>query len=109
MEETPSAARMYTVLLGDDRWASPTDQRAVEQLLTAEPLADTLAREGREFLTRATAWVAGRGILQFVDCGAGLPVSSFPRSIRSSGRLFWMPRSSTWITTRWHSGSCSIS
>jgi S-adenosyl methyltransferase len=32
-------------------------------------------RENKEFLGLAVAWVAGQGIRQFIDLGAGMPTS----------------------------------
>jgi DNA-binding HxlR family transcriptional regulator/O-methyltransferase involved in polyketide biosynthesis len=73
-----SPARVYATLLGDDTWSFGADRRAAEQLLDAEPTARDFAKENREFVNRAARWIAGRGVRQFADLGAGLPVSVFP-------------------------------
>jgi hypothetical protein len=73
-----SPARVYATLLGDDSWSFDADKRAAEQLLDADPALRDLTRENREFINRAVRWIAGRGVRQFADLGAGLPVSVFP-------------------------------
>jgi O-methyltransferase involved in polyketide biosynthesis/DNA-binding HxlR family transcriptional regulator len=74
----PSPARVYATLLGDDTWSFDADRRAAEQFLDAEPAAREFCRENREFVNRAARWIAERGVRQFADLGAGLPVSVFP-------------------------------
>jgi O-methyltransferase involved in polyketide biosynthesis/DNA-binding HxlR family transcriptional regulator len=74
----PSPARVYATLLGDDTWSFDADRRAARQLLDVTPAAREFSRENREFVSRAARWIAGRGIRQFADLGAGLPVSVFP-------------------------------
>jgi O-methyltransferase involved in polyketide biosynthesis/DNA-binding HxlR family transcriptional regulator len=74
----PSPARVYATLLGDDTWSFDADRRAAEQLLDVAPAAREFSRENREFVNRAARWIAGHGIRQFCDLGAGLPVSVFP-------------------------------
>jgi DNA-binding HxlR family transcriptional regulator/SAM-dependent methyltransferase len=73
-----SPARVYATLLGDDSWSFDVDRRAAELLLDAEPAVRALSRENREFVNRAVRWIAERGVRQFCDLGAGLPVSVFP-------------------------------
>lgn len=73
-----SSARVYATLLGDDAWSFDADKRAAEQLLDADPALRDLSRENREFVNRAVRWIAERGVRQFADLGAGLPVSVFP-------------------------------
>lgn len=71
---TPSIARVYDYLLGGkDNFA--TDRAVADKLLAIyPPVADT-ARESRRFMERAVSWLAGRGVAQFVDLGAGLPTA----------------------------------
>jgi O-methyltransferase involved in polyketide biosynthesis len=70
----PNAARIYDYLLGGkDNFAA--DRDAAAQLLRALPDATQVARANRAFLAAAVRYVAGRGIGQFVDIGAGLPTS----------------------------------
>jgi O-methyltransferase involved in polyketide biosynthesis/DNA-binding HxlR family transcriptional regulator len=74
----PSPARVYATVLGDDTWSFDADRRAAEQFLDIVPAAGDFFRENREFINRAACWVAERGVRQFADLGAGLPVSVFP-------------------------------
>jgi O-methyltransferase involved in polyketide biosynthesis len=68
----PSIARAYDHLLGGkDNFAA--DRELTKQILRVFPEAALLARENRGFLARAVDFVAGQGIDQFIDVGAGLP------------------------------------
>jgi hypothetical protein len=68
----PNAARMYDFLLGGkENFAS--DRDAVGKLLAVAPDTPRRARLNRAFLGRAIRYVAGQGITQFLDVGAGLP------------------------------------
>jgi len=70
----PNAARIYDYLLGGkENFAA--DRAAAEQLLRALPDAARIARANRAFLAAAVRQVAGYGIEQYVDIGAGLPTS----------------------------------
>jgi len=70
----PNAARVYDYLLGGkDNFA--VDRKAAEALLSALPDAAQAARTNRAFLSAAVRQVAGQGIRQFVDIGAGLPTA----------------------------------
>lgn len=70
----PNAARIYDYLLGGkENFAA--DRAAAEQLLRALPNAARFARANRAFLAAAVRHVAGHGIGQYVDIGAGLPTS----------------------------------
>ena len=51
------------------------DRDAAEQLVRALPDAARLARANRAFLAAAVRYVAGQGIDQYADIGAGLPTS----------------------------------
>jgi S-adenosyl methyltransferase len=69
----PNVARMYDFMLGGkENYAS--DRAAVASLIqlsaTDVPAA---ARLNRAFLGRAVQYVAGHGVTQFLDIGAGLP------------------------------------
>ncbi len=71
---TPSIARVYDYWLGGkDNFAA--DRELGDRLLALYPPTADLVRENKQFLTRAVAWVAGQGISQFIDIGAGLPTS----------------------------------
>lgn len=70
----PNAARVYDYLLGGkDNFA--VDRQAAQALLKALPDAAHAARSNRAFLAAAVRHVAGQGIRQFVDIGAGLPTA----------------------------------
>ncbi|MFC9843780.1 SAM-dependent methyltransferase [Streptomyces sp. NPDC060223] len=62
-------ARVYDWLLGGkDNY--PVDE-ALGEKLPAE--ARDAARQNRQFMHRAAAWLAGQGIDQFLDIGTGIP------------------------------------
>jgi hypothetical protein len=62
-------ARVYDYLLGGkDNY--PVDEAVGEQL---PPEARDAARQNREFMNRAAAWLATQGIDQFLDIGTGIP------------------------------------
>jgi hypothetical protein len=44
-------------------------------MLELYPLSAEMARENRQFLGKAVSYVAGQGIEQFIDVGAGLPTA----------------------------------
>ncbi len=70
----PNAARIYDFLLGGkDNFAA--DRDAAAELARALPDAGLVARANRAFLAAAVRYVAGRGVSQYVDIGAGLPTS----------------------------------
>jgi SAM-dependent methyltransferase len=65
-------ARVYNRWLGGkDHFAA--DRAVAEQVARIAPWAVTGARANRAFLRRAVSFLAGQGITQFVDVGAGLP------------------------------------
>jgi len=62
-------ARVYDWLLGGkDNY--PVDEAVAEKL---PPEARDAARQNREFMHRASAWLAEQGIDQFLDIGTGIP------------------------------------
>jgi hypothetical protein len=68
----PNAARIYDYLLGGkDNFAA--DRQAAAELTRVLPDAAQVARANRDFLAAAVQYVAGCGIGQYVDIGAGLP------------------------------------
>jgi SAM-dependent methyltransferase len=68
----PNVARMYDYMLGGkENYAS--DRAAVARLIEMAPAVPTFARLNRAFLHRAVRLVAGQGVSQFLDVGAGLP------------------------------------
>ncbi len=70
----PNIARTYDYLLGGTA-NFPADRDEAARLLAADPQLAELARRNRAFLTRAVTYVAGQGVRQFIDVGAGLPAS----------------------------------
>jgi S-adenosyl methyltransferase len=70
----PNVARIYDYLLGGKEHFA-ADRQAAEQLLAVMPNAATVAKANRTFLAAAVQHVAGAGIAQFLDVGAGLPTS----------------------------------
>jgi O-methyltransferase involved in polyketide biosynthesis len=70
--DTPSIARVWDYWLGGKN-NFPADRELAEKVLEINPLAAQMARENRLFLGRAVSYVAGLGVRQFIDIGAGLP------------------------------------
>jgi hypothetical protein len=79
----PNVARVYDYMLGGKDNFGP-DREQAEKLLEIYPLIAQLAKENRLFLQRAVAHIAGRGIRQFIDVGAGLPTSPNTHEIARS-------------------------
>jgi hypothetical protein len=70
----PNVARVYDYWLGGkDNYAA--DRELAESMLAIFPGLRELVRANRQFITRAVSWVAGQGIGQFIDAGAGLPTT----------------------------------
>ncbi|MFC4005206.1 SAM-dependent methyltransferase [Prauserella oleivorans] len=69
----PSVARVYDCFLGGkDNYE--VDRQVFAQIDSVAPQMKELARSGREWLIRATRFLAGpAGMDQFLDLGAGLP------------------------------------
>jgi hypothetical protein len=64
---------MYDYYLGG-RDHSEADVRAAEALAALMPAVRTAARVNRDFMVRATRWLAAeRGVRQFLDLGSGIP------------------------------------
>ena len=69
----PTEGRMNDVFLGGkDNFAA--DREAAIRALELAPELPLLAREGRKFMRRAMRYLAGTGISQVLDIGAGLPI-----------------------------------
>jgi hypothetical protein len=68
----PHPARMYDWFLGGkDNY--PVDEAMGRQLMAIEPNAPMMAKINRAFMHRATKWLAGQGVRQFLDIGTGIP------------------------------------
>ncbi|HUB42435.1 MAG TPA: SAM-dependent methyltransferase [Streptosporangiaceae bacterium] len=91
--KVPNVARMYDYMLGGkENYAS--DRTAVEKLIELEPAVPRFARLNREFLGRAVRFVAGQGVSQFLDVGAGLPtqesVHEVARAVHPDARIAYV-------------------
>ncbi|MFJ2096668.1 SAM-dependent methyltransferase [Streptomyces anulatus] len=85
----PHSARVYDFMLGGkDNY--PVDQ-AMAELLPVE--AKIGAHQQRAFMNRATAWLAGEGVTQFLDIGTGIPTApnlhQVAQEIRPSARVVY--------------------
>jgi hypothetical protein len=70
----PHSARMYDYWLGGkDHFAA--DRQMGEMFLQRIPTLRTMAKENRNFVGRATAYLADQGVRQFLDIGTGIPTS----------------------------------
>ncbi|MBQ1087677.1 SAM-dependent methyltransferase [Streptomyces sp. B93] len=68
----PHPARMYDWYLGGkDNY--PVDEEMGRQMLALDPRVPVMARVNRAFMHRATRWLAGQGVRQFLDIGTGIP------------------------------------
>ncbi|CAL9406091.1 methyltransferase [Streptomyces sp. DH-12] len=68
----PHPARMYDWYLGGkDNY--PVDEAMGRQMLALDPRVPVMARVNRAFMQRATRWLAGQGVRQFLDIGTGIP------------------------------------
>ncbi|MFE9672692.1 SAM-dependent methyltransferase [Streptomyces sp. NPDC006259] len=68
----PHPARMYDWYLGGkDNY--PVDEAMGRQMLALDPRVPVMARVNRAFMHRATRWLAGNGVRQFLDIGTGIP------------------------------------
>jgi S-adenosyl methyltransferase len=70
---TPATGRIYNYLLGGP-YHFAADRAAAERIREQMPDVADAAVANRDFHGRAAAWMAQRGIRQFIDLGAGLPV-----------------------------------
>jgi len=70
----PNIARVWDYWLGGkDNFA--VDRELAQKMLEVHPPSAKMARENRRFLGRAVSYVAGCGVRQFIDVGAGLPTA----------------------------------
>ncbi|MEU8626885.1 SAM-dependent methyltransferase [Streptomyces sp. NPDC048669] len=68
----PHPARMYDWFLGGkDNY--PVDEAMGRQMLALEPGIPVMAKVNRAFMHRATRWLSGQGVRQFLDIGTGIP------------------------------------
>src|SRR3954469_23837622 len=70
--DIPHSARIYDYVLGGkDNFEA--DRVAAEKMLEGNPSLRVSMRANRRFMARAAAFLAHRGIRQFLDVGTGLP------------------------------------
>lgn len=70
----PHSARMYDYWLGGkDNFTA--DREMAETFLHHIPSVREMAKENRNFVSRATHFLASEGIHQFIDIGTGIPTS----------------------------------
>ncbi|MBH0776805.1 SAM-dependent methyltransferase [Nocardia bovistercoris] len=70
----PNAARVYNYMLGGkDNYE--VDQILAHQMLSVAPDTRTTAWFSRRFLLHAVEFAAEAGVRQFIDIGAGIPIS----------------------------------
>ena len=94
----PNIARVWDYWLGGkDKFTA--DRELAQKMLEVHPVSAQMARDNREFLGRAVGYVAGVGVRQFIDVGAGLPTALNTRDIAQGVDVDtqWP----TWTTTRW--------
>jgi SAM-dependent methyltransferase len=70
--EAPSAARVWDYFLGGSH-NFPADRQVAEAAIAMKPDMPQLALAVRAFLHRAVEAIAGAGVTQFLDIGAGIP------------------------------------
>jgi hypothetical protein len=70
----PTPARLYDYYLGGTSNFA-VDRAAAERLRLRMPELSDTAWANRGFHQRAARWIAGRGVRQFIDIGAGLPTA----------------------------------
>ncbi|WP_431982957.1 SAM-dependent methyltransferase [Streptomyces qinglanensis] len=69
----PHSARMYDYYLGG-KTHYEVDVQAAEAVIATVPFAGAMARANRDFMIRATRWLATEaGVRQFLDIGSGIP------------------------------------
>jgi hypothetical protein len=68
----PSPVRIYDYFLGGTH-SFPVDRETAERLMATVPDVLDAMLANRGFHGRAATWIAGQGVRQFIDIGAGLP------------------------------------
>jgi hypothetical protein len=72
--DQPTPARMYDYFLGGkDNFQVDREAAARVDAALGRTVTHDVVWENRRFLQRATRWLAGVGIDQFLDIGTGLP------------------------------------
>jgi hypothetical protein len=85
----PNVARMYDYFLGGkNNYAA--DRAAADRIVSLMPDARRWARENRLFLARAVKYLAGLGVRQFIDVGAGLPTQNCVHEVALGSRVVYV-------------------
>ena len=71
-DAVPSVARMYDYYLGGAHNFA-VDRRAAQRVIDIYPDLPRVIQANRAFLRRAVAFMADRGVEQFLDIGSGMP------------------------------------
>jgi hypothetical protein len=74
MADRPHPARLYDYFLGGHAHYA-VDRAAAKEVLDLFPTARAAARANRSFMHRAVRYLTRKGIRQFLDIGAGLPMA----------------------------------
>lgn len=86
---TPNVARMYDYYLGGkNNYAA--DRDAAEKILSLMPEARQWVKENRLFLAAAVGHLAGLGVRQFIDVGAGLPTQNSVHEVAPDARVVYV-------------------
>ncbi|WP_432824667.1 SAM-dependent methyltransferase [Dactylosporangium sp. CA-092794] len=87
-----TAARMYDYYLGGIH-NFPADRAAADAVVKMFPFVRDAARANRGFVVNAVRYLAGEGVRQFLDVGAGIPtvdnVHSVARKIQPEARVVY--------------------
>jgi hypothetical protein len=89
----PHPSRIYDYILGGkDNFKA--DRQAAARAMRAVPVLATAMRENRAVMRRMTAYLAHAGVRQFLDIGAGLPISpnmhEIAQAIDPSSRVLYV-------------------
>src|SRR3989440_7729122 len=91
--DRPSPARVYDCYLGGTHNFA-ADRAVAAQAIAAMPQLPEIMRANRAFMRRAVRMVAGEGVDQFLDLGAGIPtegnVHEIARQVRPDARVVYV-------------------
>ncbi|OLE23513.1 MAG: hypothetical protein AUG44_22060 [Actinobacteria bacterium 13_1_20CM_3_71_11] len=91
--DRPSPARVYDCYLGGTHNFA-ADRAVAAQAVAAMPQLPEIMRANRAFLRRAVRYIAGEGVDQFLDLGAGIPtegtVHEVARQVRPDARVVYV-------------------
>src|SRR5947209_2640027 len=91
--DRPSPARVYDCYLGGTH-NFPADRAVAAPAIAAMPQLPEIMRANRAFMRRAVRMVAGEGVDQFLDLGAGIPtegnVHEIARQVQPGARVVYV-------------------